>query len=65
MFCIYNYFLSIFPYQLWKFLPLLAFYITLFNTCFYHELRMVEMTEIYLPNFNFLLFTLMYKLRIT
>ena len=39
-----------------NFLPLLAFYITLFNTCFYHGLRMVEMTEIYLLNFNIVVY---------
>ena len=58
MFCIYNYFLSILysstNYE--KFLPLLAFYITLLNTCFYHGLRMVEMTEIYLLNFNIVVY---------
>ena len=46
----------VFPYQLWKFLPLLAFYITLLNTCFHHGWGMVEMTEIYILNFNIVVY---------
>ena len=53
MFCIYNYFYQYFiPVSIMEIFTAFSFFITFFNTCFYHGLRMVEMTEIYLLNFN-------------